>query len=334
MMFALASVLAATAPDPDPTTVVDLQWDAPVECPKAAAVLAKIAGMTPPHVRSDSRPKLDATVVKHDEVFTLTMGLAWGDAEQRRELHAARCDSLVDAVAIEVALLLEAESEPKPNPEPEPEPSPDLGFEPRQRASPAPATTDHSEPPTPPPRVRWRVRAGILAGSGVAAETFAAPTLGATLLGTGFAVDVDVSHWPGGFVSVPGESNVGSQLSASSVTLDGCGRWGRNRFALAACGGVEIGALHARGVGLEGPRRTHEPLLAAVLLPRAELSLGPRFAVSVAPWLRVTLVRPGVRIDGVGEVFRAPRIGVGGAIRIEFEFSGRKPRPADMSEAR
>jgi hypothetical protein len=158
----------------------------------------------------------------------------------------------------------------------------------------------------------------------------ASSTLGVAAVGRNWAAAIDVAHWPRGFVALPGRSAEGSRLSLTAFTLSGCGRWPRGRFALAGCGGVEIGVQSARGIGLVGSRARAEPSLAFVLAPHVEVAVHRLVRLALGPWIRGSAVRPGVRVDGVGVLYRAAAWSFGGALRVEVEIPGRKGRRRGM----
>jgi hypothetical protein len=58
--------------------------------------------------------------------------------------------------------------------------------------------------------------------------------------------------------------------------------------------------------------------------PHVDVALHRLVWLSIGPWLRVGAVRPGVRVDGVGELYRAPPWSFGGALRLEIEIPGRR----------
>ena len=170
-----------------------------------------------------------------------------------------------------------------------------------------------------------RLRAGVAAGASLIEQSFVAPTLGAALVAGRWSSAIDLAHWPAGLASVPGSTTRGARLSLSTVNLTGCARAGADRFAASGCGGLELGVLVARGEGLDRPRTIATSQVAVTLGPSFDLGLGPRVVASVAPWIRLALRRPGIAIEGVGELAR-PRIAAFGAtLRLEVEIVGRKP---------
>lgn len=315
-----------------PAEHVELRWAAPPGCPDAAAVHRAIAAIVVDDPRTDGpKPQVQATIRAVEDRFELALVLASSRGTRGRTLTGARCESLVDAVAIEAALLVEAElaargSEPPAIAPPRP-PSPPRSVE--RRDDPSPVIR-------PPLRWRpaWRLRAGVAAGASVIEDSFVAPTLGASLVGRRWSSAIDLMHWPAGLATAPGADTRGARLSLSTVGATGCARAAQGRFAVAACGGVELGLLVARGAGLDRRRTIATSEVAATLGPGFELGLGPRVLASVAPWIRLALRRPGIAIDGVGELAR-PRIAAFGAtLRLEVEIVGRKPAPRRIPRAR
>jgi hypothetical protein len=316
VLLSLVARLDAPVAAAEPV-LVDLEWSAPAECPDAAAVHAAIGTLVPEHPAADEvPPRAHASVEREGSDFVLHLDLVANTGKRSRELRARACASLVDAVAMEVALLIEAERAAAaaavvPTPAPVREPTT--------------VTTTRTSSPAPAARrlPHWRVRVGALVGARVVENSFVAPTLGAASVGRYWAAMLDVAVWLPGFVPLPGRTDEGSRISLVAVTLSGCGRWSRGRFAVAGCGGLEVGAQLARGIGLDDSRAAAEPSVAFVVAPQVDIAAHRLVVVSIGPWLRLPVLRPGVRVDGVGELFRAPPWSLGGALRLEFEIPGR-----------
>jgi hypothetical protein len=115
-------------------------------------------------------------------------------------------------------------------------------------------------------------------------------------------------------------------VSLTTASFGGCARAAQDRFAIAGCGALEIGALVARGIGLDGGRTVATSTVATTLGPVIEVGLGRRVVVAVAPWIRLALRRPGISVDGVGEVARLRAWAFGATLRVEVEIVGRKRR--------
>ncbi len=316
VVLSLVARLGAPVPTATPEPVlVELEWSAPAECPDAAAVHAAIATLVPEHPAADEvPPHARAQIERETNDFVLQLELVATSGKRSRELRAHACASLVDAVALEIALLIEAEREAAAATTTTP-PTTTIVTDTTVRAPP---------PATPPRRPHWRLRAGALVGARVVENSFVAPTLGVASVGRYWAAMLDVAYWIPGFVPLPGRTDEGSRISLVAVTLSGCGRWSRGRFGVAGCGGVEAGAQIARGIGLDDSRTAAEPSVAFVVTPQIEIAAHRLVTVSVGPWVRVAALRPGVRVDGVGELHRAAPWSFGGALRLEIEIPGRK----------
>ena len=318
---------------PEPATHVELRWTAPPTCPDAAAVHRAIAAIVVDDPRSDGpQPRVDAAIRVVDDHFELSLVLASSRGTRTRELTGARCAALVDAVAIEVALLVEAEVAARASEPAGIETPPPVAEEPRQDP---PPPVRRAPPSRQLPAWRhlpaWRLRAGAAAGASVIEDAFVAPTLGVVVVGRRWSSAIDLTHWPAGLASVPGSGTRGARLSLSTAALGGCARAAQGRFAVAGCGALELGVLVARGTGLDRPRSIATSQVAVNHGPAFELALGRRVIASLAPWIRLALRRPGIAIDGVGELAR-PRIAAFGAtLRLEVEIVGRKPWPRRIS---
>jgi hypothetical protein len=312
----LVARLALAPVEPAPP-LVELQWNAPPECPQASAVHEAIAAMVPEQpMPLDPPPRAEAKIERESWGFRLQLRVGVQGTQRVRELRAQACASLVDAVAVEIAMLIEQAQEQVVEHEVVRPPAPPVVVPPPVAA--APVVQRRA-------RLRWRVRAGVSIGGRVITGALAAPSLGVALVGRSWAGTIDLGHWPRGFAPLPGRTAEGSRLSLTTVTVGGCGRWpAARRFALAGCGGLELGASTARGVGLDGARRAADFSLAVLLSPVVEIGLAAGLRAALGPWVRLGVVRPGVRVDGVGEIDRAPWWSFGGVLRLELEIPGRK----------
>jgi hypothetical protein len=336
MLLALLSFAVSLGGPPaeatDEPPLVELRWQAPAECPDATAVHAAIASLVPEHpLHAETPPKVDAQIEGEASGFVLRLQLAAKSGTRTRELRARACASLADAVAMEVALLIEAEREAAIADDTARTTASDSTPTVPATTTPAPTPAATTSPKDEAPkRPHWRVRFGALVGARVVEGSLAAPTNGAPPVGRFWAGVLDHPPRPHGVVAVPERSDEGSRISLSTLTLAGCGRWGRGRFALAGCGGAELGVQWAKGIGLDGSRSTAEPSVAFVVTPKIEIVAHRLVVVSLGPWVRVSAVRPGVRVDGVGELYRAALWSFGGVLRLEIAIPGRNARRRGM----
>ncbi|HWB79360.1 MAG TPA: hypothetical protein VG755_30570 [Nannocystaceae bacterium] len=317
MWLALLSIVARLAEAPAVATPrwVELDWRAPAECPDAEAVHVAIEGMlTAEPERIDPLPRVTAIVERESRGFVLRVRLAARGAERVRELRAGTCTTLVDAVAVEVSLLIARRDRPEALTIASP-------FARLDYAAPSPTA---SVPPSPRRSLALSLRAGTLAAA-VLPSSFVAPMIGLAVGGRRWSTAIELAVWPGGFAPLPGRTREGARLGLVTATLSGCARWpGTARFALAGCVGLELGALVSRGRGLLDATRATDPSLAIAFTPAIERTLFGPVRVAFGPWLRVGAVRPGVRVDGIGEIHRLPAWTLGGALRLELRIFSRK----------
>ncbi|MFO0636739.1 MAG: hypothetical protein U0168_28230 [Nannocystaceae bacterium] len=304
---------------------VELQWHAPPPGPDRAAVLARIDALAgdDAHAGIDP-PQLHARVRAQTGGFVLALEVRTRSGQRTRTLTAAGCDALADAVATEAALLLDAAAQ-------------DAITTPERDGSAATAValrgtvaiTAARLVPRRPARPHARVRAGLLAGSGVISRRARAHRRrgGAVAARRRRSIRVVARRF------APANARTaarGCRPSRCSPAVVRCGR--RRPRGRVDVRGFELGARIAQGVG--SPRRAVvAPQVAPALSPGIELALGTRVRLSLGPWLRSALVRPGLR--STASAARAgPRRGLGGAVRLELVPSRRRATVGRIRRAR
>src|SRR5688572_20440483 len=96
----LAPEAGETAPD------VAIEWTAPAECPPAAIVEQRVASRVQPGSAQGATARLGVSAM--DPRFVLTLDLAIpGGAPMHRVIDAERCDELVDAAALVIAVAID-----------------------------------------------------------------------------------------------------------------------------------------------------------------------------------------------------------------------------------
>ncbi|MBK6918954.1 MAG: hypothetical protein IPH07_16290 [Deltaproteobacteria bacterium] len=317
----------APAPATDPiAAALELRWQAPAPCPDRSALthaITALATVEPTVVRS--RASIDARVEPHVDGFALQLRVEAEGRTRTRTLVAAKCSSLLDAVAIEAALLLEAAHAATPR-----------------------ATAIHGEVAiiagtvrlARRPRPQLRLRGSASLGGAVIEGASAGYGGGVVVNGRRWGASLEAVHWPRGFAPLAARTSAGTTLRQTDVIASGCARHAHGRVGASLCIGAAIGARQAGGRGLVDGREAVAATFALVLAPAFEWQTPSPIVVAIAPWVRAAIVRPGVRVDGLGELARPRTWAFGGALRLEFSLwppargRGRRARRSAGGELR
>lgn len=302
---------------------VELGWQAPADCPDAAAAQAVVARLLGDAVHDPERAvRADVRIERDTTGFRARVRIDQGE----RELVAQSCEEIADAAALIVAMAIDPRiggaGEPTAIPEPPPTIDPPAAV-PIATTPPAEAIAIERPAPPPPPRPRRaRPRAILRAGGGVgigAVRAASAVTmLAVAIAGRRWRVELDGAAWLPR--TRPGPDATGIRVVGWSVGLRGCGSPVAARVEVPICAGVRAGALHGRGVGDLDAHRRRVPWIAATLGTGLWGWITPRFALALDVDGELALTRPAFVVEPAGFVVRAPRAGVralfGPAVRL------------------
>ena len=200
-----------------------IEWDAPPECPAVEAILASFSRM---HLDAARTEEIEATgrVVRDDDGYTLSLSLRSGRASSDLRLGAKRCDTLADAVALELALAADA----------------------RTVLSTVGAGKTAEEP-------RFRTSLGLFGGVGFGALPVLAPGAGLRVAFDAPAVRValDARYFApetAYYAGIPGPVGGRFDLAVGAVRV--CSPPARRGFGVSACAGFEAGVLRGEGIGV------------------------------------------------------------------------------------
>jgi hypothetical protein len=339
-----------TAPASAAPVDVALAWSAPARCPTARAVQQRLARALADSAADPRGLRARATVTDGEHgVLTLVLELDRDDGPVgRRTMQASDCDELATAAVLIVALAVdpnatveEPPAEPGPAAPPVPGPPPDDGPPAPPEPAPPPAEPTPVPAATPVPVVREpdatardrpapppTVHAGLRVGAGVSWSvlTLASPviTAAATTWGRAFRVELGASYWTPVEVRAA-DGPAGGRLQQWTVDMRGCGLLRPGPLELPLCGGLDVGAVHGKGVGVTDPRRVASLRLA--FTAGAALVWRPvRWNERVGPFLgaelAVGLVRARFRATPAapGLVYHTPPVGGRVAAGIEVRF--------------
>lgn len=310
------SLLGADAAAATPSWL-ELRWPELAGCPTRTELEATIVrlteGGTPQPVAAEAEIQAD------DGGYSLHLHISDTSGEQRRTLHSARCEALADATAVIVAvaaapLRVSAQLVPAPPPRIEPvvvdlEPLP-------------------SAPPTSPARTRvasWRrpglaLQLGAAAGLGPTARFAGGLSGGLSLLWPRARLDLRGSGWFPSPVRLPDRPDIGVDLRLAAGAVRGCARLLRGSLALAACGGLELGALLAEGVGLQQNLRSRGLWAAGLLALGLQWRPLQWFALGLEVEGLVAITRRRYATGDGGPFYTVPPLGLrlGGGAAFHF----------------
>jgi hypothetical protein len=255
----VAGVLLAAEVRADPPPAVD--YVAPPECPPAETFTQQLAARTPvfrEHA-ADHRVRIEVVTEAGGVLGRASLVLAGHPAE--RELRAARCEEVVEALALVVAILIDPNADTRPMPvasaaPPAPEPVAPAPVAPPARTAPPPSRPRRAAPPrSAGPRRRF------IAGAHAAVEGAVAPELS---LGPRLFAGVEFNRalpWPTS-LRLSGARLFSRELADAEGTMslvldtaraDACFlRLRERRLTLEPCAGVDLGVLR---IDANHPRR-------------------------------------------------------------------------------
>lgn len=283
-LVALSIAVAPVAWSRTALATPQVTWDAPPECPTAKAVLDSFRRM---HADDAAANGLEATVhvERADDGFDLTLSLRLARAANDLRLHAMRCDTLADAVALELALAADARvATTAVNP-------PDAHEE--------PAPTD-----------RWA--AAVLLGAAAGTTPAFAPGVRARLAYdtalVRLAIDATyLAPETATYSAVPGD--VGARFNRITGGVDVCNAPGRHGLRVSACVGFEAGVLRGAGVDLE-PAYTATAFWGAITAtPSVGWAFGPGLTLLCEGQLELSMTRPEFHALNLGSLFVPDRSG-------------------------
>lgn len=326
----LSQPAGAASPHTDAETV-QLEWDAPARCPAHAQVLEAIQmrwradpGFDP-KLRIHARVRVE--IVEAGLEAQLHVTAPSGAAE--RTLSAERCETIVEASALIVAMTAGAMLEPSPASESVP-PPPEEPAKPTttpERPTPSveppasptePAAAPHEDPSRPRSGGQLRASGGI--GLGGIATVAGSVGGGAGLTLGRWQLDVVGRYWFVQRLPVPDQTDLGANVRRWTLgpRLGPVFRWRRFEFPLQV--GLDAGLAHARGYGITTPRSSARPWVSVGLFPAALWRATPHVALGVGAELSAVLLRPLFTMADVGSLPSASGAHGGLAARIQVRF--------------
>lgn len=303
---------------------VSLSWTAPPGCPPRSVVERAVGGSASTR---DLSVVADVTALDGGG-YRLRFTSVLDGVTSERALDAPTCGELADAVAVFVALASDVDARTKAR-EREEEAPPEEAARPEEER---PVTLTVAEPAAAEPAPAARAVVGthrrpgtfdLAVGTSGTASTGAfgaAYGVAASLAGLAGSerVALDVAWFPR---SVVGGANASGRFSLVTAGLTGCHSLFRYReaFALASCGGAELGRVGAEGRGLLVTTGRATSSLWAALRAGAAVTqrLSSRFVLRGDAWAVLPLVRDRFVVDEVGAVHLPEIVSLRVALGVE-----------------
>jgi hypothetical protein len=323
-----------------PSEGVPLRWQAPLECPDAAALRERVHALVPGLLeRPDAAgSRVEVEIRAAAENYAAIVVVRNSDGETRRDFAAPDCETVADAAALILAVTLDpvgvsiglsepASSEPaasEPTPaepsvpeEPPAEPEIPVEAEPVE-LPPANDRASDSLADERPRRLGVGVR--VLGGGGYGPTYTGYATIGGTiaLLGPRWRVEL------GGLWAIPRvvrvDAGFGGRFDSWAVIGRGCFAPNIRRLELPSCGGVELGSVRGRGLD-ELPISGRASFLWIALAVAQGLWFSPieRVAIGLQLDLAVPLNRGVFGIE-TNEVQRIAAVTVRGLAGVELRW--------------
>jgi hypothetical protein len=311
---------------------VSLRWSAPDECPDDVRLVHAVEALLGQSLSDAGTQSLSvhASVLGSEATgFSAKLSFASPQGPEQRFLEHPRCDQLLEAVALVVALAIDPErvhatqlaAEDKPVPPPEPEPR-----EVEVQASPTlPRNPEPAAPSSSPSEQRLRGARFALHGTLGAGPL---PNFGAGIEATlgwhrgPFRAELVARYWIPRTASLNLAPSSSLRVGLETLGARGCWVTASGSWAVAACGGGDVGDQSVAGQGLENPRTQHAiyaDLAGGLQLAYTRWPLRPEGGFEVAG----ALARPrfGVLQDGSGvQVYKPAAWGFSAFLGFAFEL--------------
>jgi hypothetical protein len=283
---------------------VELDWDAPPECPTGASVTAEIERILAgsPSRSAHMRVQGTASRVSADK-WHVELYLRGAEWEAKRGLDGPTCAAVSEAAALVIALAINPEVE-RPAAPVKPEPGPE------------PRATSIATP----------TFAGPAVGVGAASDAGAVPDGTVGIEGNfGWTIGSVHTELSGTYflerrATLAERNDVGATFRLGAMSLRGCYQFARERLAFGPC--VDVGLQWTSAQGF-GPVAVHQVSGVAPIIGGA---LGAEWLVSrfFVPYARVggmvPLARPDFAVQGMGHVHRAAIVSFRGTVGFEVHL--------------
>jgi hypothetical protein len=296
---------------------IDIQWEAPAECPGINAELAAIERLLgrPLDAARDGKVSAHGQVRRtEDGSWELHAVLEAGGHVESETMVAKRCQALGDAMALKIALAIDPFAPMSTPPPPPPPPTATATDVPAPTSSPAKIARERRA-------VHWGLR--LAGGIGVGPLPGATPNVGlyGSLQLSRFRFELGgEAHW-GGVARYDALPTVGADTSAFIGGARACfapysSAWG----AAHVCAGLDGGVLHAQGFGLDTSTSATKPWGGSFIGSAVQLRLTARLSVWLEADGLLTVLKPEFYVRNLSTLYSPPTASMRAATGFEIFF--------------
>jgi hypothetical protein len=285
-------------------SAVELDWDAPAECPNGPSVTAEVERILAGSPGRSSRLRVQGTVSRTpQDKWHVELSLRGTELEAKRGLEGPNCAAVAEAAALVIALAINPEVE-RPTPPPKPE------------------TTQESRA-TPPQMPTF---AGPAISIGATGDSGTVPDGTVGLEGNfGWTLGNVHTELSGTYFlerrgTLAERDDVGATFRLGDMSLRGCYQFARDRLAFGPCVDVGLQWTRAQGFGPIASRTV------SGVTPAIGGAMGAEWLISryFVPYARlggvVPLARPEFAVQGMGYVHRAAVVAFRGTVGFEVHL--------------
>jgi len=327
-MWIVAGLAAAVALSKPVVEDFDLDWTAAESCPDELAVTAELHQLVGRAAASETRDRLEirGTAKAAPAGFEVELILRdpATDAEEHRRFEDASCATATSMAVMLAAVAIRTQREQTaaarkqaPATRPREEKQPETTEQPERRA-----------PSSRSALVGIEGSLGLVVDPTSIGAFSGGPKFGIAVRRRRAAVRVDGTYLVPR--SIAWRDRAGAHLSLGTAAVQGCWIHERARWGIDACGGLEAGAIRARGFGVPGARVDHATWVAGIATAAPRLRVSPRVHLSLDGQLLVPLARTRVRFATPDRpIHRVGAIGgrIGASVHVRFAVS-KKSEPS------
>jgi hypothetical protein len=263
-----------------------LAWEAPAECPGQSRVAEAIRAWLdqPRDGLAAQAVRVEAKVRPSLYGWELELTLAAHGGSEHQTLVAARCETLVQVVALKVALAADATAV-------------------MRSLESVPAAGVQAEGP------KLAIRGALGAALGPLPDVSAFVSVGGSVELPGWRIEVGGAAWLPRSASYPELPSVGANFTLATGSAAGCLLPAMGAVDFPICAGAELGVMRGSGFGVTNVATSSQLWAAAVLGPAVRWALGSSVSLWVGVDVVIGIARPAFHMRNLEELYRPDPVG-------------------------